>query len=85
MVILFLIPYGKAVYPASQNSSDSADNTYKVRVSIDDLNVRTGLVLSILLQASILVKVYLLLWKQETVGGRLKSSGWICLDYAVRI
>ena len=42
MVILFLIPYGKAVYPASQNSSNSADNTYKVRVSIPDLNIRTG-------------------------------------------
>ena len=76
---------GKAVYPASQNSSNSADNTYKVRVSIPDLNIRTGAGTEYPATGEYTGKGVFTIVETKNGWGRLKSGGWICLDFAVKI
>lgn len=76
---------GKAVYPASQNSSDSADTKYKVRVSIDDLNIRTGPGTEYPTTGKYTGKGIFTIVETKNGWGKLKSGGWICLDFAVKI
>jgi len=76
---------GKAIYPVKQNSSDSANNTYKVRVSVDDLNIRTGAGTEYPATGKYTGKGVFTIVETKNGFGRLKSGGWICLDYAVKI
>ncbi len=74
---------GKAVYPKAESSSNG---TYKVRVSIDDLNIRTGAGIEYPTTGKYTGKGVFTI--TETFGdwGRLKSgAGWICLDYVTKL
>ena len=73
---------GKAVYPKAENNSDS---TYKVRVSIDDLNIRTSPGTEYPTTGKYTGKGVFTIVETKNGWGRLKSGGWICLDYAERI
>lgn len=73
---------GKAVYPKAESSSN---NTYKVRVSIDDLNIRTGAGTEYPTTGKYTGKGVFTIVETKNGWGRLKSGGWICLDYAVKI
>lgn len=76
---------GKAVYPVKQNSSDVANNTYKVRVSVPDLNIRTGAGTEYPTTGKYTGKGVFTIVETKDGWGKLKSGGWICLDFAVRI
>lgn len=73
---------GKAVYPKAENDSDS---TYKVRVSIDDLNIRTGAGTEYPTMGKYTGKGVFTIIETDGNWGRLKSGGWICLEHAERI
>lgn len=73
---------GKAVYPKAENNSDS---TYKVRVSIDDLNIRTGAGTEYPTTGKYTGKGVFTIIETNGNWGRLKSGGWICLDFAEKV
>ena len=81
---------GKVVY--EPKGSEPADNVpFKVRVSISDLNIRTGAGTNYSRTQYIPVGVYTIVEVKNGKGsakgwGRLKSgAGWISLDYATRL
>ena len=73
---------GKAVYPKVESGSK---DTYKVRVSIDDLNIRTGAGTEYPATGKYTGKGVFTIVETKNGFGRLKSGGWICLDYAIKI
>ncbi|MDE6020174.1 MAG: peptidoglycan recognition protein family protein [Ruminococcus sp.] len=73
---------GKAVYPVKQDGSDA---TYKVRVSIDDLNIRTDAGTEYPTTGKYTGKGVFTIVETKDGWGRLKSGGWICLDFADKI
>jgi len=74
---------GKAVYPKAESGSNG---TYKVKITADELNIRSGAGTSHSIVGCITDKgVYTI---TETSGdwGKLKSGvGWICLDYTNKL
>ncbi len=74
---------GNKVYPKAQSSSESI---YKVRVDIDDLNIRTGAGAEYPATGKYTGKGTFTIVETKNNWGKLKSgAGWICLDYANKV
>ena len=70
----------------SETKADGAEGEYRVRVSITDLNIRTGPGTSYPKTGRYTGKGVFTIVETKNGWGRLKSrAGWICLRYAVRV
>lgn len=62
-----------------------SEGSYLVRVSIDNLNIRTGPGTSYTKTGRYTGKGVFTIVETKGDWGRLKAGGWICLNYAVRV
>lgn len=62
-----------------------SEDPYLVRVSIDNLNIRTGPGISYKKTSRYTGKGIFTIVETKGNWGRLKAGGWICLDYAARV
>lgn len=78
--------YSKQVYEEFNKSSDIYNCPFKVRVEIDNLNIRKGPGTNYDKVGKIPVGVFTINEVQNKNWGKLKSNaGWICLDYVKKI
>lgn len=78
--------YCKIVGTTSAAPSTPASTAYKVRVTVDALNVRAGAGTSYKVNTVIRDKGIYTIVETKSGWGKLKSgAGWICLDYTKRV